>query len=144
MAAAKNFTAPESANTHRGDPVVLFVDDDPAIVDATTMMLEIAGFNVKTALDGNAAIVLLDGGFQPDMVISDYRLPGANGVDVIQRVRAIVGSDLPVVLMTGDTSGNAIEDAGLSNCIVLHKPVDTDLLIELIDASLRDLQQPAA
>jgi CheY-like chemotaxis protein len=144
IAAAKALAAPKAASVHRGDPVILFVDDDPAIVDATTMMLEIAGINVKTALDGQAAIALLDTGFRPDMVISDYRLPGANGIEVVRRARELGGDGLPIVLMTGDTSGKAIENAKLSDCIVLHKPVDSDELIELIEASLGSVEQPAA
>ena len=59
--------------------MILFVDDDPAIVDATTMMLELAGISVLSALDGNRAIAMLEEGLTPDMVVSDFRLPGANG-----------------------------------------------------------------
>jgi hypothetical protein len=43
--------------------------------------------------------------------------------------------------MTGDTSSRVIEDAKLANCIVLRKPVDTDHLIELIEASLNPEEQ---
>jgi PAS domain S-box-containing protein len=135
---------PKAASSYHGDPVILFVDDDPAIIDATTMMFEIAGIKVKTALDGNAAIAMLEAGFHPDMVVSDYRLPGANGIEVIRRAKELVGWELPVVLMTGDTSGKAIEDAKLSDCVVLHKPVDTGHLIELIEASLSSAEQPLA
>ena len=134
---------PKAVSTHQGDPIILFVDDDPAIVDATTMMLEFVGINVKTALDGNVAIAMLESGFRPDVVVSDYRLPGANGVEVIRRAREIVGSQIPTVLMTGDTSGKIIEDAKLIDCTVLHKPVDTERLIESIEASLNP-QKPAA
>jgi PAS domain S-box-containing protein len=144
MADETPVATPKAAGAHRGEPVILFVDDDPAIVDATTMLLRIAGIHVKTALDGDAAIAMLDAGFHPDMVISDYRLPGANGIEVVQHARAQCGYELPIVLMTGDTAGKAIEDAKLSNYIVLHKPVDTDNLIELIEASLNLVERPAA
>jgi PAS domain S-box-containing protein len=124
-----------------GEPVILFVDDDPAIVDATTMMLELAGISVHSALDGNAAIAMLEEGLAPDMVVSDFRLPGANGIEVIRRARELRGSYLPTVLMTGDTSGAVIDEAAVSNCTVLRKPVDTDHLIHLIEQGLDS--QPA-
>ncbi len=122
--------------------MILFVDDDPAIVDATTMMLELAGISVLSALDGNRAIAMLEEGLSPDMVVSDFRLPGANGIEVIRRARELRGSYLPTVLMTGDTSGKVIDEAAISNCTVLRKPVDTDHLISLIERGLDSVGEP--
>ncbi len=120
----------------RGDrePIVLFVDDDPAVVDATSMMLEAMGIVVHSALNGDDALAHLASGVRPDIVVSDYRLPGYNGIEVVRRVRAATSNDLPTVLMTGDTSAKEIESADLSNCTVLHKPVDTSRLINLIES----------
>ena len=130
-------TAPRAPSFRRDqEPVILFVDDDPAIVDATCMMLDLANVKAETALDGRQAIEMLESGLRPDMVVSDYRLPGANGVDVVTRARDLGGENLPIVLMTGDTSGKAIDDAKLGNCTVLHKPVDTNRLIDLIESAL--------
>lgn len=105
----------------------------PAIVDATTTLLDVSGFQVHSALDGEAALAHLASGIRPDIIVSDYRLPGYNGVEVVRRVRQQTVDDLPTVLMTGDTSAQEIEAANLSNCTVLHKPVDTDHLISLIE-----------
>lgn len=140
--AVKPVALPKAANRREKNPSILFVDDDPAIVDATCMVLEMADIRVRTALDGGAAIAMLESGYQPDMVVSDYRLPGANGVEVVRRARDLWGDSLPIVLMTGDTSGRAIKNAKLSNCTVLHKPVDSDQLIALIETSLRQ-ERPA-
>jgi PAS domain S-box-containing protein len=127
---------PQTGQLAPGEPVILFVDDDPAIVDATTMMLELAGISVRSALDGSRAIAMLEEGLSPDMVVSDFRLPGANGIEVIRRARELQGSYLPTVLMTGDTSGKLIDEAAISNCTVLRKPVDTNHLISLIERGL--------
>ncbi len=120
--------------TPRGDrvAVVLFIDDDPAVVDATTMMLDSMGLEVHSALNGDDALVHLTNGVRPDIVVSDYRLPGYNGVEVVRRVRAATVADLPSVLMTGDTSAKEIDSANLPNCTVLRKPVDTNRLMTLI------------
>ena len=77
---------------------MLFIDDDPSIVDAVGMLLK--------------------------AVVSDYRLPGYNGVEVVR----------PAVIMTGDTPSQEIEAANLRHCTVLHKPVDTDRLISMIES----------
>ena len=131
------------ARTRHRVPVILFVDDDPAIVDATCMMLDLAGIKSETALDGSVAIEMLESGLEPDMVVSDFRLPGANGVDVVRRARELLGPTLPLVMMTGDTSGKAIEAAKLTDCIVLRKPVDTRQLIETIESALSPAESGA-
>jgi CheY-like chemotaxis protein/anti-sigma regulatory factor (Ser/Thr protein kinase) len=123
----------EQTSSSKRETVVLFVDDDPAIVDATTMLLELSGFVVHAALSGEDAMNQVADGVRPDIVISDYRLPGDNGVEVVRQVRQSTGEELPTVLITGDTSSEKINEARLSNCIVLHKPVDTDRLISLIE-----------
>lgn len=114
-------------------PIVLLVDDDPAIVDATTMLLDDFGYEVHSALNDGEALAHLALGIRPDIIVSDYRLPGYNGVEVVRRVRHATSDDLPTVLMTGDTSAQEIRAANLTRCTVLHKPVDTDQLISLIE-----------
>jgi PAS domain S-box-containing protein len=129
--------APASApRQQRRDPVVLFVEDDSAVIDATTMLFDCSGIALHTATDGHAAIDLVNGGVVPDLILSDYRLPGMNGVEVARRVRELLGTQVPVVLMTGDTSAREIEGANLPDCTVLHKPVDTDQLLMLVEGSL--------
>jgi len=131
MAAA--IARPKQISARDHAPVVLFVDDDPAIVDATTMLLESVGVTVHSASCGVDAMAHLAAGVQPDIVVSDYRLPGDNGVEVVRRVRQATVDGLPIILMTGDTSGDEIRSADLANCTVLHKPVDTEQLIALIE-----------
>ena len=114
-------------------PVVLFIDDDPAIVDATTTLFNICGFQVHSALNGDEAMAHLANGVHPDIVVSDYRLPGYSGIEVIRRIRQASIDELPAILITGDTSSREIAKAKLSKCTQLHKPVDTDHLILLIE-----------
>ena len=124
-----------SVEPHRTDvltAIVLFIDDDPAVVDATSMLLETTGVEVHSALNGDNALDIVAAGVRPDVIVSDYRLPRYNGIEVVRRVREATSSDLPAILMTGDTSISEIESSGLEKCTVLRKPVDTDRLIELI------------
>jgi PAS domain S-box-containing protein len=115
-------------------PVVLLVDDDAAIVDAATMLLESAEFEVHCAGNGDAAIELVESGVCADVVISDFRLPGYDGIELIRRIRRISDEQLPAILMTGDTSAGTIERANLPNCTVFRKPVDTERLIAMVAA----------
>jgi two-component system CheB/CheR fusion protein len=117
------------------EQTVLLVDDDPAIVDATTMLLRSVGFTVHGALNGDEALGYIDEGVMPDIVVSDYRLPGYDGVELVRKVRKVAGDELPTIIITGDTSAREIEAASLSNCTILRKPVDTDHLISLIEAT---------
>lgn len=115
-----------------GSAIVLLIDDDAAIIDATAMLLESEGFEVITALNGDDALEHCKNGVRPDVVVSDYRLPGLSGIEVIRRLREMGSDHLPAVLMTGDTATRKIADANLPHCTLLHKPVDTERLIDLI------------
>jgi len=122
---------------------VLIVDDDPAIIDATVMLLKIEGFDVHSALHGDDALAKVEIGLRPDILVSDYRLPGLNGVEVVRRIRDIVGDDLPTILITGDTSANEIAAANLAHCTVLHKPINSEHLISRIHESCRSSAKSA-
>jgi PAS domain S-box-containing protein len=117
----------------RKEPTLLFIDDDPAILDATSMFMETAGIDVRTAADGDEAMAQLAAGLLPDIVVSDYRLPRYSGVELVRRIKDVTRGDLPTIIMTGDTSASEIANANLNNCTILHKPVDTDELIALIE-----------
>jgi len=134
QAAHTDRPAEEQPRRNRGQAIVLFVDDDPAIVDATSMLLRVSGFCVHSALNGKEAMAHVEAGVKPDVVVSDFRLPGANGIEVVQQLRQAIVSDVPTILITGDTSGVEIQSANLANCTVLHKPVDTDRLISLLES----------
>ena len=122
---------------------VLVVDDDPAIIDATVMLLKIEGFDVQSALHGDEALAKIEDGLRPDIVVSDYRLPGLNGIEVVRRIRHLVGEDLPTILITGDTSAKGIAAVDLARCTVLHKPVNSERLISLIHESCGPTANPA-
>jgi len=117
------FTAPPGTT-------VLLIEDDAAVLDATSLLLESLGFQVVTATTGVEALALLaNGAMQPHCVISDYRLPeGLTGTELIQRIRALLKQDIPAAVLTGDISPEAIQSLQESGCKVLYKPVRTDEL----------------
>lgn len=130
-------TDEEAVEPSLGQAVVMVVDDDPAIVDATVMLLEVAGVRVHSAESAEDALEQIHQGLRPELVVSDYRLPGISGVEFISQLPKLLGNDIPTVLMTGDTSAEEIRTAELSNNTVMHKPVQTELLLQWIaDAGL--------
>jgi PAS domain S-box-containing protein len=112
---------------------VLFIDDEPAVLDSFRMLLETEGFNVHTARDGEQALDRLKTGAQPEIVISDYHLPYQTGFEIVERIRADIGKDLPAVIITGDVATPGKKKATSQNCRVLYKPIHGDELIDLIE-----------
>ena len=123
-------------SAHDQPAAVLFVDDDPAIVDAILMMLKGEGFRVRAASNGDDALAHIENGFHPDILVSDYRLPGYSGIEVVRRVRQKTREDLPTIIMTGDTSAREIRAENLAHCEILYKPVDANGLIAIIGRTL--------
>ncbi|MGI9334539.1 MAG: PAS domain S-box protein [Gammaproteobacteria bacterium] len=125
--------ASEPSDTQPGQLTVLFVDDDSAIVDALSLLLSMSGFSVHAALNGEDAMAFLAQGLRPDIVVSDFRLPGETGIALIRRIREHTGVELPAILMTGDTATAGLRAANVDNLQIMHKPVQGNRLIELIE-----------
>jgi len=111
---------------------VLVVDDDPVVGKSFERVLSGRGYAVITAQDGQEALNKL-GGESYDVVFTDIKMPGMNGLEVAERVRASQPW-LPVVIVTGygsEASEARAKAAGV--CGFLHKP----LLPETIESSTR-------
>lgn len=117
---------------------VLFIEDDPDVREATALILKLKGFDVRTAGSGEEAYASLgDRDDAPDLILSDFRLPGReNGAQVVQRVRTLLDKEVPVVFMTGDTSEARIRETRMAYCEVLRKPIDGDKLLRALDDAL--------
>jgi PAS domain S-box-containing protein len=116
--------------------LVLIVDDEPAVLDATSMLLKIEGFEVLTAASESEALECVSVR-TPDLLITDYHLrEGKTGVEVIRSLRQKVSACVPVILVSGDTS-DAIVVNDLESTSFLTKPVNTDKLMEEIHKRIR-------
>ena len=117
---------------------ILIVDDEPAVIDATGVLLEMEGFEVvaATSLEQvSARLDTMDG--PPDLLITDYHLrSGETGKDVVAEVRSRSGSSIPAILLSGDTS-NKMGLEGLDEISFFTKPVDVDALLAEIHRLLR-------
>ena len=80
---------------------ILVIDDHHSFVDVVAYVLDEAGFDVVTFTDPHAALVHL-AEQPPDLILSDVRMPGIDGVTLARRIRAM-GYLMPIVLISGRT-----------------------------------------
>ncbi len=80
-------------------PFVLLIDDDAEVLDAYRQTLELEGFAVKASRAAGDALKDIHPGF-PGAILTDVKMPGLDGMGVLERVRAI-DPDIPVLLFTG-------------------------------------------
>lgn len=119
---------------------LLLVDDDEIVLHATSMMLDTLGHRVIPVTGAEAAFNLIATGLQQtELIISDYRLPGAyTGAELISELRTRAGRQIPAIILTGDiTLGN---DRGFlpDNCLLLQKPVSIEKLQQVIKQLLEE------
>jgi two-component system, LuxR family, response regulator FixJ len=121
---------------------VYVIDDDAAMRDSLNFLLDAAGFKVtlfETALGFLEALPGLDFG----CVVSDVRMPGLDGIELLKRMKA-GNSTFPIVIMTGHGDVPlAVEAMKLGAVDFLEKPFEDDRLIGMIEAAIRQAE-PAA
>ncbi len=114
---------------------VLLVEDDPLVLLGAEQALSLAGMTVLTACDAETALQIMAAS-PPDAVISDIRLPGADGFELLRRVRE-QDSEVPVILMTGHGDIRMAVDAMHSGAYdFLEKPFSSDRLSEVARRAL--------
>ncbi len=128
---------------------ILVVEDDPEVRDLLDHLLKDEGHSVVTAPDGITALDSVRQGIaRPDLILADYNLPhGMNGLQVAAKLRERFGSQVPVIILTGDISTRTLREIGGQHCVQLNKPVKLRELTEAIQTLLRPSQSaspPAA
>jgi signal transduction histidine kinase/ActR/RegA family two-component response regulator len=123
---------------------VLVVDDDAMVREVLAGQMEEQGYRVAQAGDGLEALAQLDGGAMVDLLISDFAMPGMNGLTLIQEARRR-RPELPALLLTGYADPSvrlAVEDAGTGGTALLRKPVSGTALAERAAALLAHAAAP--
>ena len=109
---------------------VLVIDDEPQVLQGMRHMLEGWGCNVilaASARDALKAIAITD--FLPELIISDFRLgDNQNGVDAVVAIHEFLGSAVPAIIISGDTSPERLKQVKKTGLLFLHKPVAADEL----------------
>jgi two-component system, sensor histidine kinase len=110
--------------------LVVVIDDEPAVLDATLSLLTGWGYDVVAVGGGDEAILRLSTDpAKPALILCDYRLrDGESGLVVIERIRAKYNETIPAILITGDTAPDRLAEAKASGLLLMHKPVPNSKL----------------
>ncbi|WP_431854695.1 response regulator [Azospirillum sp.] len=119
--------------------LIVVVDDDPSIVEGLAMVLEAWDFQVFTALTvDDLARRLADMPGVPGLVLADHFLPGnRTGAEAVELVRGHVGSPVPAIILTGDTTPERQAEAAAAGYRLLHKPVQVPALRAAVEELFR-------
>jgi two-component system nitrogen regulation response regulator NtrX len=117
---------------------ILVVDDEPDIRDALRMILEYEGYTVTTAADGPSALQEIESN-PPGAVLLDIKMPGMDGLQVLDRIRAREGAP-PVLMISGHGDiATAVESTRRGAVDFLEKPPQRErILVSLANALSRD------
>jgi PAS domain S-box-containing protein len=124
--------APMAARQERG--TVLLVEDDPAVRTATGLLLEMEDYRVITAATSDEALERVREDPSVQVLITDFHLSGVEtGLDVVNAIRRVLGRDVPVVLVTGDTSTAVKKLPHDKRLRLASKPINAELLLKLLN-----------
>ena len=119
------------------EKLVLLVDDNPSLLDATRTGLVKKGFAVK-AVDGAEAAMEAIRALKPSIVVSDLVMPGTNGFELFERMQQVAEfRHIPFVFLTGVDDYYAKKfGREMGGAAYLTKPVDLDELEQLLRQKL--------
>jgi DNA-binding response OmpR family regulator len=116
-------------------PLILVVDDERSISEVVSLYLKRAGYQVKIAHDGAAALQAI-ATQKPDLVILDLMLPEVDGLEITRRLRAV--GETPIIMLTARRSeGDRILGLELGADDYVTKPFSPQELVSRVRAVLR-------
>jgi two-component system response regulator HydG len=121
---------------------ILIVDDEQDLCESLAYVLEDLGFVTSTANTTAQAYHQIMNN-KIDIVLSDVRMPGENGVEMIRRVRMQKAQEPVFILMTGFTDITEKEALAAGAEVMLRKPVKLEQLQMLLERIRKQLQQKA-
>ena len=115
---------------------VLIVDDEPNIVTSLEFLMRQRGYETRVARDGDEALAAVEI-FRPDLVLLDVMLPGRDGFEVCQKLRAEGWADLKIVMLTAKGRDIEIEKGlALGADAYVTKPFSTGELVARVSELL--------
>jgi DNA-binding NtrC family response regulator len=115
---------------------VLAIDDEPSMTEWLRILLEHAGYEVKTALIGTRGEEIFKT-WQPDAVVIDMLLPDVDGIELVRKFKQL-DPETEVIMITGQ--GNiprSVEAVKAGAFDFLEKPVDADRLVDKISKAIK-------
>lgn len=121
------------------DWVVHVIDDDDAIRDSLTFLLEASGYRVR-AYDSAERFLDQAGAFEHGWIVTDVRMPGMSGLDLLRTLRTRGPAALPVIVMTGHGDIPLAVEAMKAGAVeFIEKPFEEARLLAALEASRETL-----
>src|SRR5881397_3400907 len=115
---------------------VLAIDDEPAMTDWLKILLEHAGYEVRTALIGNRGEDLFKT-WHPDTVITDMLLPDVDGIELVRKFKQL-DPEAEVIVITGQGNiPSSVEAVKAGAFDFLEKPIDAERLLDKIEKAIK-------
>jgi CheY-like chemotaxis protein len=115
--------------------LVLVVEDEPDMRENLVRILRRGPYACVTAADGREAVALLTRQPPPDLILTDVRLPGLDGLELLRQARSIVPG-VPVVLVTACADARAEDAVREGAATMLMKPFTAPGLLHVVQAAL--------
>jgi two-component system, NtrC family, response regulator AtoC len=118
---------------HRAPKYVLLVDDEPLILLALKILVEMHGWMPLVARSGSEALALVE---RADAVVTDFSMPEMDGLELLHAIRR-GGRSTPVIILTAHSSERLARRARQEGaCDVVAKPFDIDAMAVAIARAL--------
>jgi len=111
---------------------IFIVDDSAVMLASVKQSLELSGFKVETAKDGQEAFDRIKGGFKPDLIITDINMPRMNGLELIKNARTVLRFTPILALTTESQAAKRDEAKKLGATGWLVKPVAGPDLLKVV------------
>jgi len=109
---------------------ILIIDDNVGLAENIAEILEMHGYATIVAASAEEALAKV-GPPPPDVVVTDYRLPGINGASLVRRL-GTMGLNVSAVVMSAFTDDLTVDDATSAGAAFLPKPLDFEALGRLV------------
>lgn len=110
---------------------ILLVDDEPAIVEVLSIILQDVGYEVLTASNGSQALGMMVA-WKPHLILSDWMMPRMGGAEFLSQLKAMDAlRNIPVIAMTATPPSVELPLAG-----ILQKPFPASAMLDMVGRCL--------
>jgi CheY-like chemotaxis protein len=115
---------------------IVLIDDEPGVLKALTLLLQTMGYQVLAFNGPQEALTYLRAGVDPDLILSDQRMPGLSGSELFRTLRAL-SINAPFVLMSGHAQESDVREVlQAGSTAFLPKPFTPVSLKEALEGAL--------
>lgn len=118
---------------------IMVIDDEEIIRNMIGAILKPSGYEIILAADGQDGIEKIKAGESVDLIITDFKMPRKNGLEVIKFAK---GLNIPVIMISGEDGDIEDQARKLGVTTFLQKPVSLRLLVDIVSMVLRSKGAP--